>query len=43
VPIFNSKNQIMGVLDVDSDKLDDFSVIDKMGLEEIIGILKESF
>lgn len=43
VPIFNSKNQILGVLDVDSDKLDDFSVIDKMGLEEIIGILKESF
>ena len=36
LPIFNSQKQIIGVLDVDSDQLDDFSDIDKVWLEQLL-------
>ena len=41
LPLFDSKNQIIGVLDVDSDVLDDFSELDKVWLEKLLCILGE--
>jgi L-methionine (R)-S-oxide reductase len=41
VPLFDGKGKAAGVLDVDSDKLDDFSDADKKGLESIAGIVTE--
>ncbi len=40
VPVFNKKNKIIAVLDVDSDKLNDFSEVDKDGLEQMLCFLK---
>ncbi len=40
VPIFTSDGQVAGVLDVDSDKLNDFSQVDARGLERVTGLLK---
>ncbi|HEY2867422.1 MAG TPA: GAF domain-containing protein [Pyrinomonadaceae bacterium] len=39
VPMFGEKRQVIGVLDIDSDKLDDFSAVDAAGLEEIVGLI----
>ena len=39
VPVFNSKNEICGVLDVDSDLLNDFSEVDKVWLEKLLKVL----
>ncbi|MFB0908563.1 MAG: L-methionine (R)-S-oxide reductase [Spirosomataceae bacterium] len=39
LPVFNKKNEVVAVLDVDSDKLNDFSEADKIGLEKIIALL----
>jgi len=36
VPVFNSKAEICGVLDVDSDSLNDFSEVDKIWLEKFL-------
>ncbi|MFM9905845.1 MAG: GAF domain-containing protein [Pyrinomonadaceae bacterium] len=36
VPIFDRDGSVFGVLDVDSDRLDDFSDIDAGGLEKVI-------
>ncbi|MCO6512572.1 MAG: GAF domain-containing protein [Aridibacter famidurans] len=41
VPLFDGNGEPAGVLDVDSDRLDDFSDPDKRGLEEIAGIVTE--
>jgi L-methionine (R)-S-oxide reductase len=41
LPLFDSKKQIVGVLDVDSDVLDNFSEIDKVWLENLLIILGE--
>lgn len=41
VPVFNSKGDVIAVLDVDSKDFDAFDVEDKIGLEEIVGLLKE--
>ena len=38
VPVFNSKNEICGVLDVDSDLLNDFSEADKIWLEKLLKV-----
>lgn len=43
VPIFDKQNNIIGVLDVDSDKLDDFDETDKKYLEELCEKLDEIF
>ncbi len=39
VPVFRADGSVFGVLDVDSDQLDDFSEVDLKGLEEITGII----
>ncbi len=40
LPIFEENGEVFGVLDVDSDKLNDFSEIDAEGLGEIIKIIE---
>lgn len=40
VPMFDDAGEVFGVLDVDSDRLSDFSNADKSGLEAIVGLLK---
>lgn len=42
VPIFDKNGEVFGVLDVDSDKLNDFSEIDAEGLAGIIKIVEKS-
>jgi L-methionine (R)-S-oxide reductase len=42
VPIYNGAGTLVGVLDVDSDKLDDFSETDKFYLEKIVSIIGSS-
>ena len=40
VPLFNGTGNVMGVLDVDSDRLDDFSETDRQGLERITQVIE---
>jgi GAF domain-containing protein len=40
LPIFNKTGEVFGVLDIDSDKLDDFSEIDAEGLQKIVKIIE---
>lgn len=40
VPMFNADGEVFGVLDVDSDTLDDFGQADQAGLERIVAMLK---
>lgn len=42
VPVFNTKGEVMMVLDVDSDVLDDFSAADQTGLENLMEILSQT-
>ncbi len=39
VPVIDKKGHVLGVLDVDSDKLNDFTEVDLQGLESIVKIL----
>jgi len=39
VPIFTTDKSVIGVLDVDSDRLDDFTEVDTAGLEGIAAII----
>lgn len=41
VPILDSTGQVVGVLDIDSDKLADFSKDDQIGLESIVQVLQK--
>jgi L-methionine (R)-S-oxide reductase len=41
LPIFDKSGEVFGVLDVDSDKLDDFSETDAKGLREIVKIIEK--
>lgn len=41
VPIFEKSGAVFGVLDVDSDRLDDFSATDAEGLRRIVGIIED--
>ncbi len=43
VPLFNANGDCVGVLDVDSDQLNDFSEIDQVELEKIAKLLTQSF
>jgi L-methionine (R)-S-oxide reductase len=43
VPLFDESGTAVGVLDVDSDRLDDFSEIDAKGLEKITALLAKLF
>ncbi len=40
VPIFDSNGQVYGVLDVDSDRLNDFNEIDRAGLEAVVRVVE---
>ncbi len=40
LPIYNSSKEIIGVLDIDSDQLDSFDLIDANYLQQIIQLLK---
>jgi L-methionine (R)-S-oxide reductase len=40
LPVFNSEGDVTMVLDVDSDQLNDFSVIDAEGLASIVKLIK---
>jgi GAF domain-containing protein len=40
VPLFDENGQPWAVLDVDSQKLDAFSDVDKTGLEKIVGLIQ---
>lgn len=42
LPIFDKDGEVFGVLDVDSDRLDDFNEIDAEGLGKIIKILEQT-
>jgi L-methionine (R)-S-oxide reductase len=42
LPVYNNKKEIIGVLDVDSDKYDDFSEKDKEGLTAILSLISEN-
>jgi GAF domain-containing protein len=42
VPLFNDAGEVFGVLDVDSDKLNDFSADDAEGLGSITAIIERS-
>lgn len=41
VPLFDTAGDVAGVLDVDSDRLDDFSDVDVSGLSAIVGCLSK--
>lgn len=41
LPIFDKNGEVFGVLDVDSDKLNDFSETDAEGLKRIVKIIEE--
>jgi GAF domain-containing protein len=43
VPVFDKNGDVSMVLDVDSDKLNDFSEVDKEGLEALAKILEKTF
>jgi L-methionine (R)-S-oxide reductase len=40
LPIFDNQNNVIGVLDVDSDKLNSFDQIDSVYLNKIINLVK---
>lgn len=42
VPLFDSNNQIVGVLDVDSEHLNHFDQVDKKYLEQLCHILRSA-
>lgn len=42
VPIFGENGEVFGVLDVDSDRLDDFSEIDSAGLGKIVSAIEKT-
>lgn len=43
VPLFDTHNNIVGVLDIDSDRLNTFDEDDRVGLEQVAQILKGVF
>jgi GAF domain-containing protein len=42
LPVYNGKKEIIGVLDVDSNKYDDFSSLDQIGLSQIVAFISEN-
>ena len=40
VPIFDAEGGIFGVLDVDSDRLSEFSEADRVGLSSVVGVIE---
>jgi GAF domain-containing protein len=43
VPLFGRTGEVIAVLDVDSDRLDHFSAVDREGLEKIVAIAANCF
>ena len=43
LPVKNRAGKVTMVLDVDSDVLNDFSVVDQQGLEKILGLINEAW
>ena len=43
VPVFDKDGHVVMVLDVDSDQLDDFTEVDKEGLEQMMQLLTKTF
>lgn len=43
VPVWNAQKKLAAILDVDSDQLNDFSDVDQVGLEKIMGLLASKF
>lgn len=43
VPVFDHTGEVVMVLDVDSDELNDFSEVDKEGLEKMMQLLQKTF
>lgn len=43
VPLFDINNKLFGVLDVDSDKLNDFDEIDQHWLELLVGLIQPNY
>ncbi len=43
LPVKNQAGKVTMVLDVDSDTLNDFSVVDQQGLEKILGLINEAW
>jgi GAF domain-containing protein len=41
VPIINSKNEVIAILDIDSDKLDQFDLYDQLYLERIVAMITQ--
>ena len=41
LPIFDKQGEVFGVLDVDSDRLNDFSEVDAKGLQQVIKIIEK--
>ncbi len=41
VPVVNKSNQLIGVLDIDSEEVGAFSDADRVGLEEVVGWFKK--
>ena len=42
VPLFDANGEVFGVLDIDSDQVDDFSEIDSTGLKHITALIESS-
>lgn len=42
LPIFDKSGEVFGVLDIDSDELDDFGEVDAEGLKRIVKIIEET-
>lgn len=43
LPVMDSAGEVLMVLDVDSDLLDDFSEIDREGLQAIIDLIEKNY
>jgi GAF domain-containing protein len=43
VPLFDDSSEVIAVLDVDSDRISDFSDVDREGLEKIAAIAANCF
>jgi len=42
VPVFNANGEVLAVLDVDSDRIDDFSEVDAEGLGHIVRLIEST-
>ncbi len=42
LPLFDRESDVFGVLDIDSDKLDDFSSVDAEGLRKVVEIISNA-